>query len=77
MKSPLTIQIIGTISILAGLFINYYISRSKFNRRNHSGIEIFRSYEKAKLTALLEKMGRIIAFILLVFGLFIIILSLV
>jgi len=61
----------GVAMLIAGCFINYRIGRRRFNRRAVTGIEIFRSYGHKWSTRLFERIGRLIAFLLIVFGLMI------
>lgn len=70
-----TIKIAGAIAIIAGVLISYYISRRKFNRRANTGVEFFKTYEKAWLTTLIEKFGRLFALILILGGVVLIIIS--
>lgn len=62
--------ILGIISIVIGLAIRYIINRRRFYRRNVAGLETFSSYEKSVVTNILEHIGRLIAFVLIIFGAF-------
>jgi hypothetical protein len=55
MKHVWIMRIIGIILICLGLLIRYVIARRKFNRRAMTGAQGFSSFEKAWITALVEK----------------------
>ena len=61
--------VIGIISLVAGLALRYWINRRKFYRRSHSGAEGFSSYEKQVTIKFLERVGKWIAYALIIFGL--------
>jgi len=65
----LTTQITGGVAPTAGVEIRYFISRRKFNRRTIAGSEVFKSYEKARLTHFSERFGRLVGLILILGGL--------
>jgi uncharacterized membrane protein len=60
--------IIGAILLAIGLIINYSINRRRFNRRGVGGLQQFDSYGKAVVTTWLERFGKLIAIILIIFG---------
>ena len=62
----------GVGLFIAGCVINYRIGRRRFSRRSITGMEVFRSYEHAWGTRLLERVGRLIAFLLIIAGLMIV-----
>ena len=66
----------GAAMFVVGCVINYKIGRRRFNRRTITGIEIFRSYQHKLTTRLFERIGRLIALLLIVFGLMILVGSL-
>lgn len=68
------IPIAAVIIILAGFVINYFINRRRFNRRNVAGLQQFSSYEKAVGTTALERLGKLIARLLILGGLFLLVL---
>ena len=65
-----TVQLVlGIILIIIGIGIIYWISRRKFNRRNEAGIEGFSSFEKSVLIRFIERVGKWIAYALIIVGL--------
>lgn len=59
----------GIIILLVGIALRYWINRRRFYRRNVAGKETFSSYEKAVIVRILEKFGKLIAWVLILFGL--------
>jgi len=76
MKNLWLIRIMGIVLFIAGFWLNYIIARRKFNRRAITGIELFSSYEKALATTAMEKLGRILAWLLILAGVFAFVLTL-
>ncbi len=72
-----TTIIAGALALIAGIVINYIISKRKFRRRTITGAEIFSSYEKSKLISLTERLGRLLAWLLILGGIFLIIIAIV
>ncbi|AKH95205.1 molybdenum ABC transporter permease [Elizabethkingia anophelis] len=60
--------VIGIIMLTVGIALYYWISRRKFYRRNVAGIEGFSSFEASVIVRLLERLGRWISYILIIFG---------
>ncbi|MFC5683173.1 molybdenum ABC transporter permease [Flavobacterium sp. MAHUQ-51] len=60
---------LSILALLSGFGLRYWINRRKFYRRNPMGAEGFSSYEKSVFISFLERTGKWIAFILIVFGL--------
>lgn len=58
------------VMILSGIGLNHYISIRWYNRRNIAGMHQFSSYKRGILINKLEKLGKIIAWMLIVIGLF-------
>ena len=54
------------ILIIIGIGIIYWISRRKFNRRNDAGIEGFSNFEKSVLIRFIERVGKWIAYALII-----------
>jgi len=69
------IQILSIVLIIMGWAVKYWINRRKFYRRNAAGIEGFKSYEKMRLTVILENVGWLIGNILITIGILVIILT--
>lgn len=62
--------VLSGLALLSGLGLRYWINRRKFYRRSPMGAEAFSSYEKSVIISFLERMGKWIAYVLIVFGLF-------
>lgn len=62
--------IIAFIFFIPGTALLFWISKRKFNRRNVAGLEGFSSYEKSLLIRLIELVGKWIAYLMIIFGLF-------
>ena len=63
-----TLMILGIIALSIGIFIWFWVNKRQFNRRNFAGVEGFSSYEKSVIIRFIEKIGRWIAFILIIMG---------
>lgn len=61
--------VIGIIFLVAGLALRYWINRRRFYRRSPTGTEGFSSYEKSVAIKFIEKVGKWIAYALIIFGL--------
>lgn len=61
--------VIGIIFLVAGLALRYWINRRKFYRRGPMGAEGFSSYESSVAIKFIEKVGKWIAYALIIFGL--------
>lgn len=72
-----TIIIVGVLALTTGVVINYIISKRKFKRRTITGAQVFSSYEKSKLIPSIEGLGRLIAWLLIIGGIFLIIIAIV
>lgn len=68
----ITLLIIGILLLLIGAAINIAINRSRFYRRGPGGLQHFESYSKSVIVTLKEKLGKVIAIILMITGLFLI-----
>lgn len=60
--------VFGIILIVVGIGFIYWINRRKFYRRNGMGAEGFSSFEASVFTRLIEWVGRLLAFALIVVG---------
>lgn len=60
--------VMGTISLVGGLGLRYWINRRKFYRRSMAGSEGFSSYERSVIITFLERIGKWAAYILIIFG---------
>ncbi|KEQ30204.1 molybdenum ABC transporter permease [Pedobacter antarcticus 4BY] len=61
--------VIGIIFLVAGLGLRYWINRRKFYRRGPMGAEGFSSYESSVFIKLIERVGKWVAYALVIFGL--------
>ncbi|TWI18835.1 molybdenum ABC transporter permease [Sphingobacterium siyangense] len=61
--------VIGIIFLVAGLGLRYWINRRKFYRRSDTGAEGFSSYESSVFIKFIERVGKWIAYALIIFGL--------
>ena len=61
-------SLIGWTFILIGLAIRYFISRTKFNRRNSFGKEVFQSYEMLWVISIANGIGKIGSTVLIIIG---------
>lgn len=61
--------VIGILFLVLGLGLRYWINRRKFYRRSPMGAEGFSSYEKLVSIKFIEKVGKWIAYALIIFGL--------
>ena len=61
--------VIGIIALVLGFGLIYWIGRRKFYRRNMAGVEGFSSFEASVLVRFLERLGKWIAYALILIGL--------
>lgn len=61
--------VIGIIFLVAGLGLRYWINRRRFYRRSPTGAEGFSSYEKSVAIKFVERVGKWVAYALIIFGL--------
>lgn len=61
--------IIGIIALVLAIGLIYWISRRKFYRRNVMGAEGFSSFEASVFLSFLERIGKWLAYALIIFGL--------
>ncbi|MGM8363760.1 molybdenum ABC transporter permease [Flavobacterium sp. ARAG 55.4] len=61
--------VLSILALLSGFALRYWINRRKFYRRSPLGAEGFSSYEKSVVISFLERIGKWIAYILIIFGL--------
>jgi hypothetical protein len=48
---------LAIILLLTGLMLRYFIKKRKFKRTSYTGVEVFKSYEAAWSTRLVENLG--------------------
>ena len=61
--------VFGIIVIVIAIVLIYWINRRKFYRRSPTGAEGFSSYEKSLAIKFIERVGKWIAYALIIFGL--------
>jgi len=61
--------VLGIIALVLGLVLRYWINRRKFYRRSPTGADGFSSYEKSVAIKFIERVGKWIAYALIIFGL--------
>lgn len=61
--------VLGIIPIVIGIALIYWIGRRKFYRRSMTGAEGFSSYESSIVIRFIERLGKWIAYILIIIGL--------
>ena len=60
--------VLGIIPLVVGFWLVYWINRRKFYRRNAIGSEGFSSFESSVFIRFIERMGKWIAYALIVIG---------
>lgn len=63
--------IFGIISLVTGFLLSVIINKRRFNRRNPAGLQQYSSYEKSIFVSLVERIGKIVAYVLIALGLFV------
>ncbi|MCH5685254.1 molybdenum ABC transporter permease [Niabella sp. W65] len=58
--------VLGIIALVLGLGLRYWINRRKFYRRSPTGAEGFSSYEKSVAIKFIERVGKWIAYALII-----------
>lgn len=67
--NPTTAQLVfGIVVIVIGLGLIYWINRRKFYRRNAMGAEGFSSFEASVFIRFIERIGKWIAYALIIIG---------
>tara|TARA_R110000744_G_scaffold90708_1_gene176128 strand:- start:12261 stop:12560 length:300 start_codon:yes stop_codon:yes gene_type:complete len=61
--------VLGIIALVIGIGLRYWINRRKFYRRSVAGLEGFSSYEKSVFVRFLERIGKWVAYLLIIIGL--------
>lgn len=61
--------VIGIIFLVLGLALRYWINRRRFYRRSPTGAEGFSSYEKSVAIKFIERLGKWVAYALIILGL--------
>lgn len=61
--------VLGIIAMVIGIGLRYWINRRKFYRRGVAGLEGFSNYEKSVFVRFLERIGKWVAYLLIIIGL--------
>ncbi len=61
--------VMGITPVVIGIVLIYWIGRRKFYRRSMTGAEGFSSYESSLVIRFIERLGKWIAYILIIIGL--------
>jgi len=64
------ILILAILFLLSGVGLIYWINRRKFYRRNVAGLEGFSSFESSLFIRFIERIGKWLAYALILFSLF-------
>lgn len=64
------ILILAILFLLSGVGLIYWINRRKFYRRNVAGLEGFSSFEASLFISFIERIGKWLAYALILFSLF-------
>ena len=60
--------VLGIIPLVIGIGLIYWVNRRKFYRRNAVGAEGFSSFEASVFTRFIERIGKWIAYVLIIIG---------
>lgn len=60
--------VMGITALIIGLALRYWINRRKFYRRGPAGAEGFSSYERSVAITFLERIGKWLAYALIILG---------
>lgn len=58
----------GILCLLIGLGLQFWIGKRRFNRKNIIGLEGFSSYEKMLFVRFIERIGKIISYVVILLG---------
>ena len=61
--------VMGITPVVIGIALIYWIGRRKFYRRSMTGAEGFSSYESSIVIRFIERLGKWVAYILIIIGL--------
>lgn len=62
--------IMGILAISVSIAVLFWIGKRRFKRRNIVGLEGFSSYEKSLVIPFLERIGKLLAYVLILVGIF-------
>ncbi|MCT1524012.1 molybdenum ABC transporter permease [Sphingobacterium hotanense] len=60
--------VLGVLALVSGLGLRYWINRRRFYRRSPTGAQGFSSYEKSVIVTNAERVGKLVAIVLIIFG---------
>lgn len=67
---PTTAQLVfGIVLIVIAIGLIYWINRRRFYRRSATGVEMFSGYNTAIIVRFLERIGKWVAYALIIIGL--------
>lgn len=58
----------GILCLLIGLGLQFWIGKRRFNRKNIIGLEGFSSYEKMLFVRFIERIGKVISYVIILLG---------
>lgn len=64
----ISINVIASVIFIVGASLRYWVNRRRFNRRNFSGIETFKSYEHKTGVRFMDQLFKLIAWLLMLGG---------
>jgi glycerol uptake facilitator-like aquaporin len=67
-----TYYLIGIAMLIAGSYIRYIISKRRFNRTNHNGVQLFKSYRSSVFTTFTENFLRLLTTFMIIGGILVI-----
>lgn len=59
---------LGAIALIIGIALNIWVNKQRFYRRGPGGLQHFDSYSKSVFTRAKERVAKVIAWLLIVFG---------
>lgn len=62
--------ILGVLALSIAVGLLFWIGKRRLNRRNVAGLEGFSSYERSLAVPFLERIGKLLAYALLLIGIF-------
>ncbi|MDM1501236.1 hypothetical protein HX071_03345 [Myroides marinus] len=65
---PTFLLVLAILSLIIGFGLIYWINRRKFYRRNVAGLEGFSSFEASVFIRFLERLGKWLAYVLILFS---------
>jgi hypothetical protein len=69
-----SLLIVGILLLFIGILIRYLIGKRRFKRRTIGGMQLFKRYSMSLIIPVIEGLGIIISFIMILSGTFLVIL---